>query len=97
MSWSGSYHLDTTETEPTGGASSLTLTQNTEAKEYWHNRNTEQMALIKRLHAHMEPVDQGISTRRMCVKYPSVKLINVVTWNESHTLVPMPNDEAVEE
>jgi hypothetical protein len=57
----------------------------------------EQMALMNRLNAHLEPADRGMTNWGMCVKYPSVKVLNIVTWRKHHTLVSMPNDEDEEE
>ena len=66
-------------------------------KEYWCTSNTEWMVLINCLNAHMELADRGMENQGMCVKYSSVKLLNIVTRKKWHILVPMPNDEEEEE
>jgi hypothetical protein len=62
-------------------------------KGYWRNRETEQMALINHVKYDREPADQGIEDRRIYLKYPIIKLLNIVTWDEWHALMLSPNDE----
>ena len=83
MKISGSYHLSrhNKDRADTRGKFSDVYPEHW-GKEYWRNRKTEQMALINRVNYGREPADQGTEDRGVCVNYPSLKLLNIVTWDE---------------